>query len=360
MVPRLHFRKSKNLVIVNTFVCKKSRPGELLADVLEAALLLCPGQSECQSTEDMLSKIDLANDVIREKGVDICVGSGDATALYPSLLHDDSARHCGNLIRNCPAKFENIDVKSAAIFIATNCTLREIRCAELDRIVPARKHKRGKRPTAATKELTSHRGDREGEVPLESKFHPVRENLTQSEIKTLLAKVVEVGVKMVIQSHVYKWKGEHWLQNLGVPTGLRLSGVVGRITMDVWRGEMFRLMEENSMTNYLLEKYVDDGEVLCENIPMGSRWDGSKMVVTDEAAEDDRITQRSREEVTMRAWGDMASSVIPGLKFTVDFPSNHDDNAVPMLDFKLWKEREEDPNYPGVFRESVRYSFFYL
>ena len=163
---------------------------------------------------------------------------------------------------------------------------------------------------------------------------------------------------MVVKSHVYKWKGEIWLQNLGVPTGLRLSGAVGRITMDVWRGEMIRLMRENSMKSYLLETYVDDSNILCENIPLGSRWDGTGIVVTEEAAEDDRINQRSSDEVTMRAWGGMAPSVIPGVEFTVDFPSNNDDNAVPMLNFKLWKEREEDPENPRLFRESACYSFY--
>ena len=94
--------RSRPVVQANT--CIMSRPGELLADVLEAALLSCPEQSECQSTEDMLSKFDLANYVIRREGVDICVGSRDATSLYASLLHDNSARHCGELVRNCPSK----------------------------------------------------------------------------------------------------------------------------------------------------------------------------------------------------------------------------------------------------------------
>ena len=43
----------------------------------------------------------------------------------------------------------------------------------------------------------------------------------------------------------------------------------------------------------------------------------------------------------MKAWGTMASSVILGLVFTVDYPDNHDNKRVPVLDFELWCEEEK-------------------
>ena len=82
---------------------------------------------------------------------------------------------------------------------------------------------------------------------LDSKFLPIRSDITDSMKRRLLAKVVKVGVRKVVQNHVYMWKGDYWLQGLGVPTGLRLSGIIGRVTMDFWKVEMARLMTENGL-----------------------------------------------------------------------------------------------------------------
>ena len=50
----------------------------------------------------------------------MCVGSGDVVALYPSLRHKESMRMCGDMVRNAPWTFENIDIKAAGVFVATS------------------------------------------------------------------------------------------------------------------------------------------------------------------------------------------------------------------------------------------------
>ena len=82
------------------------------------------------------------------------------------------------------------------------------------------------------------------------------------------------------------------------------------------------------------------------------------MVTCEDKAVEDREAGRSKEEVTMTAWGQMASSIIPGLNFTVDYPSNNHNHKVPMLDFKLWADEEMDPSNPGQTRQSLKYQFY--
>ena len=303
----------------------------------------------------MLAKIDLANQEIRTKAKDVCVGSGDVISLYPSLRHRDSARLCGELIAKCPAKFEGIDYQAAGVFLATHCSAGELKLAGLAKVVPARKYKFGFAPTASTPELTTRSSD-PNQAP--TKFSKVSNNITEEEKRLMLAKVVETGVYKVMRNHVYLWRNEYWLQSLGVPTGLRLSGIVGRITMDSWRSQIRVLMNENAMVTYLLEKYVDDTEVVVENVEVGTRWDGRALVISPESAQEDLDLRRSREEITMGAWASMASSVIPGLSFTMDYPANNNNSRMPMLDFELWREKEPDPCKPGELRESLRYNFF--
>ena len=98
-----------------------------MANLLEAALLSYPTQQECKSTEEMLAKIDADDLIIKEKGVDICVGSGDVVGLYPSFRHKKSAEMCASMIMNATTNFKYIDVKSAGVFIATNCSNKEIK-----------------------------------------------------------------------------------------------------------------------------------------------------------------------------------------------------------------------------------------
>ena len=56
--------KTRPVVQANT--CITSRPGEIIADVLEACLQSLPEDKECQSTEEMLVKINQAAIVIKK------------------------------------------------------------------------------------------------------------------------------------------------------------------------------------------------------------------------------------------------------------------------------------------------------
>ena len=120
-------------------------------------------------------------------------------------------------------------------------------------------------------------------------------------------------------------------------------------------------MNTNLMITYMFTKYVDDSNVILENLPKGARWNvkDKKLTYREEDVKEDEENCREPEEVTMKAWGAMASSVIPGLVFTVDYPQLHENRKVPMLDFMVWKEkvpsqdnREEDE------KETILYEFY--
>ena len=189
-------------------------------------------------------------------------------------------------------------------------------------------------------------------------FTAARQDLTETQKRMLIAKVIEIAVLLVIRNHLYKWKGETYMQTLGVPTGLRLSGVIGRITMDVWLEKMKVILKENNIRTYLIEKYVDDCNTLCENLQLGARWDGDRVTVNQEHVDEDVCSNRSKEEVTMTVWGQIASSIIPGLQFTVDCPANNPNGKVPMLDFQTWKISIEDESNPAMKHEKIMYSFY--
>ena len=344
----------KTRPIVQARSCVTSRAGEIVADLLDAALLSFPEQLECKSTEEMLARVDDANEKVQKDGIDVCIGSGDVIGLYPNLKHKESSKMCADMIKNCPASFSNINYKAAGVFVAVQCTTLEIKESGLSTVVPGRRHKKGNFPGLVTDELNT----RHGEDTVPTKFLPLRSDLTEEEKRRLLAKVVEVSVLAILRNHVYSWKGDTWLQSCGVPTGLRLSGIIGRVCMDSWSRQMRILMASNNMISFLHEKYVDDVEVVAENVPVGTRWNGVNLETTPETVAEDLETGKPRDQITMEAWGSMASSIIPGVDFTVEFASKSPNATVAMLDFQLWKEKIPNPENPGTTMETLRYKFY--
>ena len=69
--------------------------------------------------------------------------------------------------------------------------------------------------------------------------------------------------------------------------------------MDDW-AEKFRVkVEAQGIKIYLLKKYVDDVLVVTSTLSLGSRWDGIKVVISDESREADEKAGRTRADVTM-------------------------------------------------------------
>jgi hypothetical protein len=50
----------------------------------------------------------------------------------------------------------------------------------------------------------------------------------------------------------------------------------------------------------------------------------------------------------------LADNITPGIKFTVDIPTDHEDGKTPMLDTAVWVERSTTPEEG----DSIRYSYY--
>ena len=56
---------------------------------------------------------------------------------------------------------------------------------------------------------------------------------------------------------------------------------------------------------------------------------------------EDRATNRSTEELTMKVVSEIASSITWYLKFTWDSPEMNSDGTMPVLDLEVWMGMEE-------------------
>ena len=98
------------------------------------------------------------------------------------------------------------------------------------------------------------------------------------------------------------------------------------------------------MDSFILDSglYIDDDNLVFFILPLGARWnrEQKKMVIEDDKIEEDRTESGDRR--TMREMVQMACSVCPILQFTEDCPGKHDDQKMPLLDLKVWVEKEEE------------------
>ena len=172
-----------------------------------------------------------------------------------------------------------------------------------------------------------------------------REPVTKEERKKMVGRILEEAVKVTFRNHVYTYSNKLYIQRKGGAIGLRLTGVIARIVMDRWATRFRKAMKEGKLEEFLLEKYVDDVNLVTQILEEGWSWTGKigrkeelKLTWSQEQVIRDREEGMSKEERTLERLREVASKLVPGIIFTADSPGKHSTGKVPMLDVCVWKE----------------------
>ena len=121
---------------------------------------------------------------------------------------------------------------------------------------------------------------------------------------------------------------------------MELTGVVAQIFMVWWDKQLINKLREIDIDLRLHERYVDDTNVAMEQTQVGARYDGGRIVVTEETVnEDEGIPDDKRTMILLQS---VANTIHPSIRMTIDYPSKYVDNKVPMLDIKMWIEVIDD------------------
>ena len=109
----------------------------------------------------------------------------------------------------------------------------------------------------------------------------------------------------------------------------------------VWWDKQFRSrLQGIDVQLRLHERYIDDTNVVATKTAIGARYDGERITISDESiTEDEEVPE---DERTMKLIQSVAAHIHPSIRLTIDYPSNHTDGKVPMLDVKMWIETIED------------------
>lgn len=117
---------------------------------------------------------------------------------------------------------------------------------------------------------------------------------------------------------------------------MEITGVVAHVFMVWWDREYRKRLDANNIQLPLHKRYIDDSNFATPSVDVGARYDGEKLVYTEESQNEDADMEADKR--TMLLLKSVADYIHPSIRMTIDFPSNHADGKIPMLDIKMWIE----------------------
>ena len=266
---------------------------------------------------------DVCNTMVQDQHRIVVVGA-DVEALYPNLVDVEIANHCYKAIMKSGVKFNNINYRKALLYLAINMHKTDQRTSPLWRIMPRRTSGGGVRPgVTANPDKEQH-----------WYFPPM--NLTEMDKRMVVAMVVKVGVLLMMNTHVYSWDGESYLQGGGGPIGLRSTCAVARVVMNEWDAKWLDLCANNNIKVRKSERYMDDIRAFLNSLKMGWRWTDGGLAYTKTWEREDRMSGLSASRRTANVLVGMMNSVFPFLNFTVELGEDFADGKLPSLDIAIW------------------------
>ena len=142
-----------------------------------------------------------------------------------------------------------------------------------------------------------------------------------------------------MKNHVYRFDNQLRVQANGGPIGLALTGEVAECYMMNWDKKFLRKTKDIGIEIDLYSRFKDDILISATDIEKGTRLVNGNLVLQEEKKIEDK--DKTDEGFTMEIIQQVANEVDPMIKFTVDVPSNHKDNKLPVLDLTTSINKKE-------------------
>ena len=320
--------------------------------------------TNCENTEEILAEIRKINEAEKEDKDDerdVILGSLDVVALYPSLQIDYTAKIVSETFVNSDLKIEGIDTKELGLYISLNTSNEQMEMKEnIRRFCPTRKTKKGK-PT-----VSGHAAKNDTEDRYKQWTFPDEEP-NEHEKKEMVAEALEIVIKFVMTNHIYECNGNMKKQREGGPIGLELTGELAKIMMSWFDKQMIKKIEEQSDIRLkMYKRYVDDINVVMKVEKDDNKGNTEtettvKKIIEDESDEkeenqrkeimienkESNTEERNNRKIEkdaeiMERMKKLGDDIHPSIKLTFDCPSKNQDRKLPILDVKMWVEKEQN------------------
>ena len=331
-IPPLYGLRKDHKLITDDFKGPPSRPvcgaviscnyriSYFLSQILKPLIKDAP--ECCDSTEDLLHRINTINET--EDLSDCVLGSMDVEALYPSIDIDFAVEKCVELLKESNISFNNVNTDELGLYITLLTTVEERQEEGITDLCPTR-IRRGKNPTiTGCGNYTNEK--------LRWSFHNKAKIVTQEPniIRNMIFYAIGITLKVTLKNHICTFNNKMFKQMKGGAIGVGIAGDVSNLFMVWWDRKMKSICLQNSIELKLYSRYVDDTNLVVKAIIEESES-------TNRKNDAERI-KIDREERTMKTLQEIGNRIHPSIKVTVDFPSNHENGRMPILDTEQWIE----------------------
>ena len=139
-----------------------------------------------------------------------------------------------------------------------------------------------------------------------------------------------------MNTHVYTFDGELFLQKAGGPIGLRSTCAIARITMSTWDARWMKMMKENNIRMMAADRYMDNIRSFLKALKPGWRWLDGRLCTTQSWREEDMKEALTPTRRTANRILESMNSILNFLNFTQEIGEYFQDNSLPSLDITVW------------------------
>ena len=287
-------------------------------------------KTECRSSEEMRASFEEYNNNDPETMKKCAVISMDVDALYPSMDWDEIIISVRELIESSVKEMDNVDYEEVGKYLAVTLTKEEVKREGLEHVIPKRKIETGREITVAY--LYNKANE---DKWLKARVPGVRQR------RKMVAMAVSEGVKACMSHHVYCIGDKKFIQLKGGPIGLELTGAVSRAFMGRWDKMYLEKVKEAGVEIVMFERYVDDSNQIAVVPPPGTRYDENRGKIIVDLQQQLQAQQiKPDDERLAEILKQIANSIMPCVIMKADWPSKNLDKKMPILDMKVWTNKE--------------------
>ena len=126
-------------------------------------------------------------------------------------------------------------------------------------------------------------------------------------------------VHETVTNHAFSYNSVIYKQGEGGAIGLELVGMAAKIYMCWWDKQLIQRTLNENLQLVLYKRYEDDCNIIAEHLNV----------------------EETDEEIAKRI-SHIADTIDPSIKSTYDYGSKYTDGRLPMLDLKLWIDKDHN------------------
>ena len=260
---------------------------------------------------------------VQEKGF-VLVGS-DVEKLYPSLRPLEAARLTRLAILESEIDIIDVDHRKALRYIYVVGGVELLDRAGLLRLTP--------KWLGSRSDLLAIGGIKTND---DKYWKDSTKQIHRKEARMIVATMMEIGILVVMSTHLYTFNGVTFIQLLGGPIGLRLTAALANLVMAYFDRALKLLLLRENIKVPLSFRFVDDSRFGLQPIRPGWRWESGRLIFKESEVEKDIAVGPQRR--TTLIMNEILNSIVEYLKFTTEDNEDFENNKLPTLDCQIWIE----------------------